>query len=481
MAIRQYVGARYVTKFYQNSQNPTSSEWENGVAYEAMTVVTYNNSSYTSKIPVPAGIGNPASNPTYWVATGAYNAQVEQYRQEVGTAVSTVNENLNQTTTKLEGDIDTLKNNVDNSLQQVQEQANEIQSNLTQETAGRKNADTELTNIINTKAASLKNKRFILVGDSYGADSAHGGLAYKTWVDYFKDALGLDDNSCYLACYGGTGFAGHFGGYTYLSYLQTISANISNPETITDIVVMGGMNDASCSNEEIENGIKEFITYCKTTFPNAEITAGMIGFSATIDGDSRKRLFNLYVTVTRAYQKIATYGGRYVRISGALAYSSDLTSDNIHPTEEAEKILGNAIVTAYLTGCADVLRYGAPTFTPATGYTSASGLLSDCKYGIMNRIATQGKGIQVDLGGDVTIPNAGLILGTVNNSCLNAITEVKYNAYAAYANSSIAGTIGYALFPVSFINNTITVYKGTVDTINSIQLLGLVLQNFDGQ
>ena len=75
--VRQYVGARYVPKF----ADPTA--WASGTSYEAMTIVTYNNSSYTSKITVPATVGNPADNPDYWALTGNYNAQVEQYRQEV--------------------------------------------------------------------------------------------------------------------------------------------------------------------------------------------------------------------------------------------------------------------------------------------------------------------------------------------------------------------------------------------------------------
>lgn len=76
MAVRQYVGARYVPKF----SDPV--EWQNGTSYEALTIVTYNNSSYTSKVPVPAAVGDPADNPEYWALTGNYNAQVEQYRQE---------------------------------------------------------------------------------------------------------------------------------------------------------------------------------------------------------------------------------------------------------------------------------------------------------------------------------------------------------------------------------------------------------------
>lgn len=80
MSVRQYVGARYVPKFFSNNG---SSEWLPNTDYEALTIVTYNNSSYTSKVHVPATIGNPADNKEYWAITGNYNAQVEEYRQAV--------------------------------------------------------------------------------------------------------------------------------------------------------------------------------------------------------------------------------------------------------------------------------------------------------------------------------------------------------------------------------------------------------------
>lgn len=75
--VRQYVGARYVPKL----ASPT--EWKEGTSYEALTIVTYNNASYTSKVPVPPTVGNPAQNKDYWALTGNYNAQVEEYRQTV--------------------------------------------------------------------------------------------------------------------------------------------------------------------------------------------------------------------------------------------------------------------------------------------------------------------------------------------------------------------------------------------------------------
>lgn len=76
---RQYIGARYVPKFYENN----NGVWDDGVSYEALTIVQYNNASYTSKTPVPPRIGNPADNPEYWALTGNYNGQVEEYRKTV--------------------------------------------------------------------------------------------------------------------------------------------------------------------------------------------------------------------------------------------------------------------------------------------------------------------------------------------------------------------------------------------------------------
>lgn len=79
--VREYIGARYVPKFFENENG--TPEWAPNVQYEPLTIVTYNMNSYTSKKPVPASVGNPSDNPTYWASTGNYNAQVEAYRQEV--------------------------------------------------------------------------------------------------------------------------------------------------------------------------------------------------------------------------------------------------------------------------------------------------------------------------------------------------------------------------------------------------------------
>lgn len=100
MANRQYVGARYVPKFYEGSNG---NNWENDVSYEPLTVVQYMNDSYTSKKPVPNTIGSPNHNPEYWAHTGAYNAQVEQYRQEVIEAVEDIESRVAYATPQMYG------------------------------------------------------------------------------------------------------------------------------------------------------------------------------------------------------------------------------------------------------------------------------------------------------------------------------------------------------------------------------------------
>ena len=71
----EYTGMRYVPVFAD------PPEWSSANSYEPLEIVIHQGSSYTSKTFVPVGID--ISDPRYWALTGNYNAQVEQYRQEV--------------------------------------------------------------------------------------------------------------------------------------------------------------------------------------------------------------------------------------------------------------------------------------------------------------------------------------------------------------------------------------------------------------
>lgn len=68
MAVREYVGARYVPLF----ADPI--EWNDKRTYEPLTIVEHEGNSYTSRQFVPLGIA--ISNEDFWALTGNYNAQV---------------------------------------------------------------------------------------------------------------------------------------------------------------------------------------------------------------------------------------------------------------------------------------------------------------------------------------------------------------------------------------------------------------------
>lgn len=112
-----YVGARYVPKF----ADPI--EWDIERGYESLTIVTYKGESYTSKCPVPPGID--IKNTRYWALTGAYNAQVEEYKSQVKdlsqqvTGFASDNKEFREKITQYDKDNAEMKNSVASTVARV--------------------------------------------------------------------------------------------------------------------------------------------------------------------------------------------------------------------------------------------------------------------------------------------------------------------------------------------------------------------------
>jgi hypothetical protein len=136
---RQYVGARYVPKIM--------GEWNKALQYEALSVVTYMGNSFTSKVPVPANV--EINNTDYWVNTGDYNAQVEEYRK----ITLETKELANNTNT----DLQTFKKNQTNTN-------NELNKKIAVTTSALNN---EFNNKIDLTTSALNNlKNVVFDGDT---------------------------------------------------------------------------------------------------------------------------------------------------------------------------------------------------------------------------------------------------------------------------------------------------------------------------
>lgn len=232
MANRQYIGARYVPKLYDGTNE---TEWDANVTYEPLTIVTYLGNSYTSKKAVPAGVGNPIDNPTYWASTGNYNAQVEQYRQD---------------TVKVANDLQELRNDTTNDLQEL------------------RNDTTNKINSINSpNLRNMSTRKFVFVGDSY----TQVPTPLTSFVGVCATILGLNSNQYHNIGVSGVDMSGFI--------TEVNDYNFSDNDEITDVVITGGINDAHYTFTEtnLRTTIPALLSAVKSKFPNAVIWAGWSG------------------------------------------------------------------------------------------------------------------------------------------------------------------------------------------------------------
>lgn len=81
MAVREYIGARYVPKF--------DGDWDNTKTYEPLTIVSVANvGSYTSKKYVPVGV--PITDTDYWVLTANVSGQMIHMQEEIDAINDTI-------------------------------------------------------------------------------------------------------------------------------------------------------------------------------------------------------------------------------------------------------------------------------------------------------------------------------------------------------------------------------------------------------
>lgn len=241
MSIREYVGARYVPKYV--------GEWDVNAVYEPLSIVTVANvGSYTSKQYVPAGIN--ISNTDYWALSGLYTGQIA--------ALETRVDNIDIAITDINSDIDALE--------------------------GLRIND---------------GRRVVMIGDSYG----HQPSATENWQYLVEPYLNAD--YVYKMAEDAMGFArtGSYG-HTAEQLLDAEYSNIVNPDTITDVIVVLGINDYYVTPiSAINTALASFIADAVAKFPNATIWLGNAGFKQGLTRAEKTYLADII-------KSIQAYAGR---------------------------------------------------------------------------------------------------------------------------------------------------------------------------
>lgn len=322
MATSQYVGARYVPLFAEPAQ------WDINKQYEPLTIVLDHGNSYTSRQFVPAGI--ELTNDAFWALTGNYNAQVEQYRQEVRTyddrittaqttadnAKNAVETETSRATAK-ESEIQSLAETNETDIAHLDAQMaatsnSELLSKITtnkqaiaDEKSERMNSTTTLTTIttghtdqlagtadsglkslveaeasrakaaeanLETQIGSIDTKKrynkVLFVGDSWG-NGYYGGEDHKQngLANYIGTHLNAQVVNLSVS---GSGFA------TTITPFETQISN-ATAEQVKDVdlvVIAGGQNDAdsvASSRTPVVNGAINTFKAARTRCPNADI------------------------------------------------------------------------------------------------------------------------------------------------------------------------------------------------------------------
>lgn len=216
--------------------------------------------------------------------------------------------------------------------------------NVKDQTA-RANAQGVLTLVNNLKLnrfLKLANRRILFVGDSYG--TGHG--IATPFTELIIDEL---SNQSQNVSVGGAGF---LAGSTFLTNLQ--GASVNNPDGITDVVVVGGYNDAknrTYTYEQIKDAIDTFFEYSKSRFKNANHWLFCVGWCGN---DPNIRNYMINVTMT-AYADGAANNDvifDYSITKTFHVYSLLDSSDYVHPNQEGQNRLATYVRSVLVGGSA---------------------------------------------------------------------------------------------------------------------------------
>lgn len=384
MSVREYIGARYVPEFGRRGE--TSIAWDNAAPYEPLTIVQYMGNSYTSRQYVPAGIGAPNENPTFWALTGNYNAQIEAYRNEVQqfsddivAATDTANDAMDAVTLEA-----TNRQAADATVLQ------DATALVTAETTAREAADTAITeaytaadNALNTSIENLESvlpkvrtqygQHMICIGDSYGRGT--GGTLGEGWPYHLAAALKC---ASYLNISNGSagytqgGTTGELAGMKFIDQIQYAYEHLPSGRSASDytlLVIGGGYNDTVLLSDEsgLGDAVVACITRAHNLFPNARIVVATLCSGRRPMTEWRQRIFGL-IMYSAARQGAAVLGNAPYYLYPWAATAT--ASDDAHPNAQGYSYLGGMMACDIAGG--DYMPY--TTSDNSQGFALGSGV-----------------------------------------------------------------------------------------------------------
>lgn len=179
-------------------------------------------------------------------------------------------------------------------------------------------------------------RRVVLLADSYGGRINAAG---RTIAQIVQGTMQIADEDFYSSYVPGAAFAHADVNGKFLTQLE--NCTISDKDTVTDIVVVGGANDANYYMQDTLAAIQAFNSYAKANYRIAKVIIVGLGLTFTPEGLYIKERANEAFVNSTGFGVIYPKGCKYVLMNSYL-----LESDRCHPNREGVSACAVAVCNA---------------------------------------------------------------------------------------------------------------------------------------
>ena len=166
---------------------------------------------------------------------------------------------------------------------------------------------------LNEAVSLLTDRHYICISDSYGQTPSEAG----SWIGCLQSYMNIPNDHFWRNQYGGSGFAG-VNDHPFEVLLTEVAGTMTTEEqeSITDIVIGGGFNDANAirlslkTDSDVRTAINSCLAYIRSTFPNANTYVFMPGWGIAKEYHSMLRgIINIYEQTIMENEKVAFIDG----------------------------------------------------------------------------------------------------------------------------------------------------------------------------
>lgn len=355
-SVKEYIGARYVPLFYDDGHG--GAQWTNTVEYEPLTIVVYEGNSFTSRQYVPVGVS--INDTRYWLETGNWNSQIEQYRQEV---------------LSFDGRITTAQTTAAGAATAAA--AAQTTANTANTAAGTAQTTADgavaVNNVQNARLDALEREAqitdLVTIGDSW-ADGWNGTETITPWETYTRAALG--NPTMYTNHQGGAGFwkVNQYGN-NFQSLMEELANGMTEEQRlrVKYVLIAGGVNDATAADyNDVRSAVFDCCVSARNLFANAKVYVAGISLMGL---QSYTNVANMQQILTAYQHGCAGGGAGYITNSEFIAVSERWDSTRTHL--QAYTRLGIILAGGLISGSVDIHVEGRTRLYPLTGNTITKG------------------------------------------------------------------------------------------------------------